>query len=424
MKKSICIFAYFLLALLMCGSTRVDNQRLIAVPAPAVDATVYPSYTGSVKGHILIARQQTLTDTVDPDLFIASQSPRRGGFWMSQKFNDNFLGMDIGDVNNDGRNEIVVIDTSNIMIYQKEGNTLKLLQRISGGSYHQYLSVDVADINGSGVCQIIVTSLFNDTLESFVLEYKNGKYVEIASDLRWFLRVIEIDGKPILLGQKMGIDNPFDNPIYEIVWKDGKYVEGRQMKIPRGLSVFSLTLMPLEKGGPDRVIAIDNNEYLRVLTQTDKTLNEIDIFGGSAVAIWKSDEVFGGSNNYFTRTQSQSSAIELTDRDKIPYVNSRLISCYNDKTGKKDLIIVRNFSQERRLLQNIRFFSSGEIYDLEWDGLGFTENWKTRKIQGYVADYQFKDIDKKGRKELVLAVVTARMLGFKHESVIIILQSL
>ena len=420
MKRTAWIFVCLFLALSTYGSAQAGDQSAAGGSALTADSTTHDIYTGSGKGTMLIARkQETFTNTIDPDSISVSSSPRRDGFWMSQKFNDNFLGMDIGDVNNDGRNEIVVIDTNNIIIYQKEGNNLKLLQRIPGGSYHQYLSVDVADVNGSGVCQIIVTSLFNSTLESFVLEYRNGKYVEIALDLRWFLRVIEIGGKPVLLGQTMGIDNPFDNPIHEIVWEDGKYVEGRQMKIPRGLSVYSLAVMPLEKGGPERVIALDDDDYLRVYKRSDDPLSKINVLGGSAAAIWKSDEVFGGSNNYFARTQSQLTAIELTDRDKIPYVNSRIISYDNDRTGKSKFIIVRNFSQERRLFQNIRFFSSSEIYDLEWDGLGFTENWKTPKIHGYVADYQFKDVDKNGSREVVLVVVTARSLGFKHESVIV-----
>ncbi len=90
----------------------------------------------------------------------------------------------------------------------------------------------MADIKGDGVKQIIVTSLFRNFPDSFILEYKDGKYVKIASDLRWFLRVVEIEGKPVLLGQEMGIDNPFDNPIYEIVWKSGNFQQGQRMKIP------------------------------------------------------------------------------------------------------------------------------------------------------------------------------------------------
>ena len=51
------------------------------------------------------------------------------------------------------------------------------------------VAVDVADINRDGIPQIIVTSLNNALLDSFVLEFKDGKYVKIASDIHWFLRV-------------------------------------------------------------------------------------------------------------------------------------------------------------------------------------------------------------------------------------------
>ena len=36
--------------------------------------------------------------------------------------------------------------------------------------------------------------------------------------------------------------------------------------------------------------------------------------------------------------------------------------------------------------------------------MGLVQNWKTKKIQGYVADYQFKDIDNDGENEVVLAI--------------------
>ncbi len=37
--------------------------------------------------------------------------------------------------------------------------------------------------------------------------------------------------------------------------------------------------------------------------------------------------------------------------------------------------------------------------------MGMVENWRTKKISGYVADYQFKDIDNDGENEVVLALV-------------------
>jgi hypothetical protein len=353
------------------------------------------------------------------DFSAETQTAGGPGFWMSQKIDAQFIGMDIGDVNNDGKNEIVIIDMSNIMIYRKEGNSLKLLQKIPGESHDQYLSVDVADINGDGTKQIIVTSLFRNFPDSFILEYKDGKYVKIALDLRWFLRVIEIDGKPVLLGQEMGINNPFDSSIYEIVWKNGKYQQGRQMKIPQGLSVYGLAIAPLEKNGPSRIIALDSYDYLRVYEQTDKSIDRIDALGGSRAAIWKSSDVFGGSNDYFDRTMSQLSPANPEDKDKMPYVNLRIINRGVGKEGRAELIIARNFSLERRWFENLRIFTSSEVYEMEWDGLGFAEKWRTKKIHGYVADYQFKDIDNDGKPEVVMALATSGHLAWNPVSVVV-----
>jgi len=70
-------------------------------------------------------------------------------------------------------------------------------------------------------------------------------------------------------------------------------------------------------------------------------------------------------------------------------------------------------------MQNVKLFTSAEVYNLEWDGLGMVENWRTRKINGYVADYQFKDIDNDGENEIVLALVLSTVGTVKDRSVIV-----
>jgi hypothetical protein len=42
---------------------------------------------------------------------------------------------------------------------------------------------------------------------------------------------------------------------------------------------------------------------------------------------------------------------------------------------------------------------------LSWDGLGLAENWRTRKISGYVSDFAIADFDNDNQDELVIAVV-------------------
>ena len=89
-----------------------------------------------------------------------------------------------------------------------------------------------------------------------------------------------------------------------------------------------------------------------------------------------------------------------------------------NRDGKKELIVVKNQSAVGRMLKNLKVFTSSEIYDLEWNGLGFGENWKTKKIHGYVVDYQIKDIDNDGQDEIVMALVLSVGATIKSNSVI------
>ena len=367
-------------------------------------------------------KRGTLTSVINADYINSPYDTfKHKGFWMSQQFPTEFKGMDIGDVNGDGKNEVVTIDDRNIYIYQKLDNEFRLLQKITGKKYDKYLSVDVADIKKTGIKQIYVTSVNDSTLDSFVIEYKDGKYEKTDSDLKWFLRVIDTpSGIPLLLSQTYGLDEIFNTEIYELVWRNGRFVEYQKMKIPRGLSIYGLAIDNFGTGGSDeRVIALDELDHICIFRQTSKPLNQIFTFGfHNDDLIWRGDEEFGGSNNYFENVLDKKRYEEESSR-KSAYVNLRILTYDFNKDGKKELIIVKNLSSAGRVFKNIKLFTSSEIYNLEWDGLGMAENWRTKKINGYVADYVFKDIDNDGKPELVLALVLSVGSSVREKSVVV-----
>ena len=408
------------------GTTPQSRAPLVSAPAPVSPAPPQAPSALSRESQIITkmrsdSKKGTLTAVINPEFINAAEPINRKEFWMSQKFPTEFKGMAIGDVNKDGLNEIVVIDKNTVYIYQKEEKELRLLQKIKGNSYDNYVAVDVADINSNGIPEIFVTSLNDALLDSFVLEFKDGKYLKIASDIRWFLRVIDTSsGIPLLLGQGYGLDKPFNTPIYEMVWRDGKYVSDQIMKIPLGLSIYGLTIDNLGIGGSEKIIALDDLDYLYITEKTTKTLGRLTSIGFTTnELIWKSDDVYGGSNNYIENIENKFNPTD-SDKERNAYANLRILTLDTNKDGKKEIIIVKNLSSSGRIFKHLKLFTASEIYNLEWDGMGMAENWHTKKINGYVADYCIKDIDNDGKPEIVLALVQSVGASLSDRSVIVV----
>ena len=399
-------------------------QQIIVSRQPAPTATRETEIISGMKD----SKKGTFTASINPDFINAAQPLDSKSFWKSPEFPSEFKGIDIGDVNGDGLNETVMIDIKNVFIYQKKGDEFRMIQRIPGKSYENFVAVDVADINQNGVKEIIISSYSGRIVNSRIIEFRDGKYVTIASDLPWFMRVIDNGtGAPILLGQRMGIEKqpslsatvPFDSPIHEIRWENGEYREGRKMRIPEGLSVYGLTLDRLTESGPEKVIALNQDDYLYIYDQTDKTLAQVATFGGSKELVYKSEDVYGGTNTYIDPMGDATSPM-MGDLSPVgAYINLRIVTFDTNKDGKREFIIVKNISSAARLFQRVKLFTSAEVYNIEWDGMGMVENWRTKKINGYVADYQFKDIDNDGEPDVVLALVLTTGASLKGRSVVV-----
>ncbi len=376
------------------GGTAPEATPLSPLPPPTT--ALQPAGAGSRETEIVAGMRKgksaTFTGAINPDFINAMQPVDRRGFWMSERFPVEFRGMDIGDVNKDGLNEIVTITRNEIRIFRKKGKEFKMLQRIAGRGSDNYLSVDVADINGNGIPEIIVTNAQENSLDSFVYEWQDGKFVQIASRLPWFFRAIERH-KPAgrqLLGQRIrsmniSIDTneyaPFDTEIYEIVWDGKAYSEGQKMRIPVGMSVYGLTIDDLGQG-PPRVIALNQDDYLCIYEETDKSLVSLQKFGGSKELLYKSDEPFGGSNLYVEAPGGIAVEANLAKS----WINTRILTTDLNKDGRREILLVKNISGSARIMR--------------------------------VADYQFKDVDNDGENEIVMALVLSTGASMNESSVL------
>ncbi|MEA3429152.1 MAG: hypothetical protein U9Q84_08095, partial [Thermodesulfobacteriota bacterium] len=279
---------------------------------------------------------------------------------------------------------------------------------ITGEKYYKYLSVDVADINKNKNAEIFITCLNKNrkSLESFVLEFNGSDFKTIADNENWYFRVIPrpVLG-PMLVGQKMGVSDLFMPGIYELGWTGSEYKpQGKIVSgLPENVTVFEFTIGDLLNTKGEVVTAFDDEERLRIYST-----------GGSQE--WKSEEKFGGSENYIDIDFQDKEA----DYESRVYLPHRLYIVDLNKDGKTELITIKNRSISGHLFKKFRHYSGATFESLSWDGLGLAKNWHTRKVSGYICDYAIGDIDNDGELELVAAIVSKRdVLGQKAKSTVI-----
>ena len=325
--------------------------------------------------------------------------PEGLGYKKSQSFNFEIKGLDIGDVDGDKKNEVVVMDPHNLYIFKYDGDKLSLFQKIEIGYQHNFLTLDVRDVNKNGLAEIIITSVVEDNLQSFIIEYEQGKFRKITEKAGWYFRVLEHpkDG-PILMGQRMGSDGIFVGPIYQFVWKKKSFEKGPKMPFPTDTIIFGLTMADLRGDGKPNIIHFDQVEHLIVLSSDGKRL-------------WKSSDRYGGTNNSYDTKKKKQEAYRPQDAPPFRvYIPGRILVRDMDGDGIPEVIVNKNEFKTGTLFDRLRSFDKGEIQNLLWEENGLVMNWRTREIKGYIADYQIKDAENIGEEELVVAIV-----GYEQE---------
>ena len=152
---------------------------------------------------------------------------------------------------------------------------------------NQLIGVDVGDINGNGRDEIFVTSWKGDKLESFALErqVRKKRLEYVWKDVNLYFRIIRPFGqKPILLSQSPGFEIPFIGPIKKVVFKNSRYFQGSKLNTPDIYGIhyilYGLTQANLDGCRIKETVILDNNYHLRVYSPNGKVLVKSDVYYG------------------------------------------------------------------------------------------------------------------------------------------------
>ncbi len=353
-----------------------------------------PSAENAPSGKAPLSLKGFTINPLSPQIIINAGGFDMAGVWRSTILPFAVVDMAFGDLEGDGKIETVLISKNRVYIYRYIQDRFELVKEIRGGRWDNYLSVDVADIHGTGTPQIFVTNYRDNTLRSFTLSWSQGEYKTIAKNVPYYLRVHQLPGRgAVLLGQQRYGELFFDDKIVILSWKEGRYVEVEQLKVPKGLTVFDFVLLEDNPDGSQEILHVNRNNRLMVLSEKGK-------------AKYSSSDSYAGTINHLSQSSNTKDLFGGPAEDKeLAYIPARLVVTSVSNPGKKEIILNKNKGSFFNFLDRYRAFSSGEIYSISWDGGNMKENWRTPTINDYIATFNVGDFKNNGQKQLVVGAV-------------------
>lgn len=311
--------------------------------------------------------------------------------------------MAVGDLNNDGKNDLVVSSKSKIRIFTYDDLNFQVVAEYDFSRAMKIHAINIGDPGNSGTRKLYISANEGRFASSAILSWNGSKSLQsVSQGLRWYIRPVTLPGKgEILVGQQASLRTieEFLSPgVFELTRDaaNGRLVKGAKLLLPEGTNLFDFIQADLNGDGSAETVVIDNK--LRMLVY-DAALN----------LVWVSSASYGGSKRYFGPDWGKTDKDDLTGLTQAEQDNRTLIFIpgrldLKDITGDglPEVVVSTNeINVGTKYFTNVRSFNGGAVACLSWYGQGLVEIWQTSHIGGYVADYFFdkdaEEADNKGK---------------------------
>jgi hypothetical protein len=383
-------------------------QPVKPLPPAAATAPQTPAAPAPAAAPVVLATEAAaVTTTAEPT----------EALWTSNPFKGTISALATGDVDGDGRPDIVFAHDNRIVVEHRNGERLDRLAVFDAGKNHSIIAVDAGDINGNGTAEIFVTRLgVHGKLDSVVLEWNGSALQAIAGDQSWYFRVSNDPEKGlILMGQRRGTPSSNDTGglytythflpgVFELAWTGNDYQAGRRIPLPEEMTIYRFALGDIFNDGQIRAIAYSAEDKLR-------------IYDPAGSPLWAGQETLGGNPLYLEATSST----DVRTKDHT-YLTQRLIAADLDGDGNVEVVTVRNRDAARGFVERFRKYTRGRMIALQWNKVNMKEIWNGEEIGGYISDFSLTDLDGDGRLEAVYAMVVSTGLAQTKSSNIVVEQ--
>jgi hypothetical protein len=286
-----------------------------------------------------------------------------------------------GDINGDGRDEIILASDKDIGIYTPGADLKPALGgiRIKGESSDENIWLDVVDLNRNQKDEIIITTMKGDAVTSYIYELQGSEFIALHKD---FLFLRSLNDR--LFAQAYSPAEGFSGPVFSVSWQDGEYRKGEIVQLPGNINIYDFISYTDPQTGLT-VIAYDEDGFLKV-------------YDKQGMLVGKSKEKNGG----FLETFKKSSPTTMIDRGTWTV---------------KDRLILRN-STTVLMVKRVPLlgmakglgYKRSEIKQMRWTGISMEETSFIDGISGTLLDYTVS-----GDKVLVLS---SPMFGVKAGNIL------
>lgn len=288
-------------------------------------------------------------------------------------------GLVVGDFDGAGRKQVAIAEATAFYLYAypaAEHKPLATARMTATGV--KIMSVEAADLDGDKKDELFV-SVHNEQfrrLETYVYKLDGAQWTRTA-ELPFLVHAHQdAKGARVIATQQIQDDKTFPfGAVYPLVWRDGKYQQGRPAVNPKRADwLYGFTYAQVDSAGEPAALYLTSVNSLRVQF---------------ANGHWRSNEGYGQSPN------------RVRWYDKMLEFNPPMLSTYSDK-GFQNLYIVRNLAMLGGLANPFGLFNGGELHAKSWTGVAFETAWKA-DLGGSSPGFAIVEAEP-GRKELLVAV--------------------
>jgi len=302
-------------------------------------------------------------------------------------FRMKIMSFDTGDLDGDGKTELIFMTRQKILIYHRNNKVLTLIDSYKGSGSEFFFAISVGDADNNGRDEMYVDASYGDRARTTVIEWRGKGQFHSLFKKTGHIRIVRDQGGglPVLLYQDsvaVGFvemddigqvyDRFFQGWIYQVRY-DGK---GNQLsKQPvagfgkgsgKGPQLHTLIRYDLNHNGKPEYIGL-GKEY-----------SQLTVWNANGMMLWRGKKEMGGTNNAFQGDADSPSVLARIAINAPPTITDV------DDDGKPELLAIKNITLSE-VLSNFLIYTKGKLLAYKMEGTNLSPVWATKEFEGSIA---------------------------------------